>query len=463
MTIWPPDPASLERPAYHSLAMCLMRAIEADELRPGTRLPTQRALAFDLGLSVQTVSRAYEQLTRLGFITGQVGRGSFVAARQTEASMPWQRPAGNDSMIDCAMLTPVLGPLQAAAMARTLGVMSNDIGEGVLFSFRPRETLSDHCTAVLPWLARCGVDLDGAERVLPTNGNTAAMTCALMTALKPGDLLVADAVGHHTLPSLASSLGLKLEGLDGDAQGIRPETFARMCRHTRVKAIYLMPAGLGPTATPMDADRRQAIVDIARVHDVWIIENDAWGPLDPDRVAPMVTLAPERTFYFTGMSKCLLPGLRIGWLITPDSMVHAARTRHLVANWMATPLIADIATRWIADGTAAELLDWQRAQLARRRAIAARLLLPVQHRISPAGMHAWLPLPDRWREDGFVTLARTNGVNVAAGANFTVPRAAHTQGIRICLGAGSEADIKTALRILMRLVDVAPEDALLAI
>ncbi|MGS4943991.1 MocR-like ectoine utilization transcription factor EhuR [Meridianimarinicoccus sp. RP-17] len=463
MSIWPPDPSTLERPAYHSLAMCLMRAIDADELRPGTRLPTQRALAFELGLSVQTVSRAYEQLTRLGIITGHVGRGSFVAARQTDASLPWQRPPGTDALIDCAMLTPVLGAPQAAAMSRTLRDMGGDIGEGVLFSFRPRETLRDHCAAVLPWLARCGLDLDGPERVLPTNGSTAAMTCALMTALKPGDLLVADAMGHHTLPSLASALGLKLEGLDGDAQGILPDAFARICRQTRVRAIYLMPAGLGPTATPMDGARRQAIVDIARAENVWIIENDAWGPLDPDRGPPIAGLAPERTFYFTGLTKCLLPGLRIGWLVTPDGMIHAARTRHLVSNWMATPLIADIATRWMTDGTAAALLDWQRAQLAQRKALAARLLANVAHRVSPAGMHVWLPLPDRWREDGFVTLARTNGVGVAAGANFAVPGTVHLRGVRICLGAGSEADIDTALRIVARLVDVAPEDALLAI
>jgi DNA-binding transcriptional MocR family regulator len=213
----------------------------------------------------------------------------------------------------------------------------------------------------------------------------------------------------------------------------------------------------------MGAARRQAIVEIARAHDVWIIENDVWGPLDPDRVPPIATIAPERTFYVTGLTKCLLPGLRIGWLVTPEAMIVAARTRHLVSNWMATPLIADIATRWIADGTAVELLDWQRAQLARRKALAARRLLAVPHRISPAGMHVWLPLPDRWREEGFVALARTNGVGVAAGANFAVPRAVHARGVRICLGAGSEADIDTALRILMRLIDVAPEDALLAI
>lgn len=463
MTIWPPDPASLERPAYHSLALSLMRAIEADEIRPGTQLPTQRALAFQLGLSVQTVGRAYEHLTRLGVISGQVGRGSFVADKQTAAPVPWHRPTGGEALIDCSMLTPVAGPRHAELLSQTLIAMGKDIHDSVMFSFRPRETLRAHCTEVLPWLAGCGVKLDGPERVLPTNGNTSAMTCALMTALRPGDILVAEAMGHHTLPPLAATLGLKLQDLDMDAEGIVPDAFARACRQAAVKAVYVLPAGLGPTAAPMGADRRQAIADIARAHDVWIIENDAWGPLDPDRPPPIVTLAPERTFYFTGLSKCILPGLRIGWLVTPDSMIHAARTRHLVSNWMATPLIADIARRWITEGHAAELLHWQRVQLARRKDIAARVLGDTAHRTSPAGMHVWLPLPDPWREENFVALARNNGVGVAAGSNFAVRDAARTHGIRICLGAGSEADIEEGLRILIQLIKIAPEDALLAI
>lgn len=463
MTIWPPDPSSLDRPAYHALAMCLMRAIEADEIRPGTQLPTQRALAFQMGLSVQTVGRAYEHLTRLGIISGQVGRGSFVTDKQAAAPIPWHRPAGNETVIDCSMLTPVSGPRHAELMAQTLQAMGKDISDSALFSFRPRETLRNHCADVLPWLAECGVHLDGPERVLPTNGNTSAMTCALMTALRPGDLLVAEAMGHHTLPSLAATLGLKLQGLDMDVQGIVPDAFARACRQAAVKAIYVMPAGLGPTAAPMGADRRQAIVDIARAHDVWIIENDAWGPLDPERPPPIIALAPERTFYFTGLSKCILPGLRIGWLVTPDRMIHAARTRHLVSNWMATPLIADIASRWITEGHAADLLHWQRAQLARRKDIAARILGDIGHEASPAGMHVWLPLPDPWREDNFVALARNNGVGVAAGSSFAVRGAAQMQGIRICLGAGSEAEIDRGLRILVQLIKIAPEDALLAI
>lgn len=462
MTIWPPHREDLVRPVYHSLAQCLVRAVETGDVKAGTRLPTHRALAFELGLSVQTVSRAYEELTRLGVISGHVGRGSYVREKPAETPLPWHRLTRDDRVIDCSMLVPVTGEIHTARFSHALRQMADDPPYRALFSFRPRETLLDHCAAARDWLALCGLDLDGVDRILPTNGNTAAMTCALMTVAMPGDLVAAEEMGHHTLKSLTASLGLNLTGLAMDGQGILPDAFELACRNGPVKALYLMPEGLGPTAALMPPERRKAVVDIARRHDVWIIENDAWGPLRPDRSPPIATLAPERTFYFTGLSKCVLPGLRIAWLVVPETRVHAARGRHLVTNWMATPIIAEIASRWIADGTAAELLDWQRAHLSRRIEIAHRLLQGIPHRACPVGLHVWLPLPSPWSEADFVGLARQDGVAIAAGASFAVNGTDCHPGVRVCIGSGTEAEIAEGLRILARLVRVAPEPAFLA-
>ena len=68
-----------------------------------------------------------------------------------------------------------------------------------------------------------------AEMVLPTNGNTSAMTVALMTAANPGDLVVTEELGHHTLPPLTRYLGLRLAGLAVDDEGVLPEAFASAC------------------------------------------------------------------------------------------------------------------------------------------------------------------------------------------------------------------------------------------
>ncbi|OSP56419.1 PLP-dependent aminotransferase family protein [Pseudoruegeria sp. SK021] len=462
MTIWPPKREELSRPAYHSLAQRLVQAIDAGEVPAGTRLPTHRALAFDLGLSVQTVSRAYEELARLGVITAAVGRGSFVMAGTSDARLPWQRPHRGEDLIDCSLLVPVTGDRHADAATRLFRDLADNLPHDALFSFRPNAALQDHRRIALSWLEKCGLVVD-SERVLPTNGNTSAMTVALMSAAKPGDLILAEELGHHTLPSLTSALGLKLSGLPMDKQGILPQAIDRACENGPVAAVLVQPAGVGPAAAVMGLERRKQVIEVARKHDIWIVENDSWGPLDPTRLAPLAAMAPERVFYFTGLSKCVLPGLRMAWLVAPASKVSAVRNRHLVTNWMASPLIAESASRWIKNGTAGDLLDWQRAQLKRRNQIAARVLEGLEFSANPYGLHVWLPLLGTWEEHDFVALARHDGIAVAGGSHFTTNGPLRTPAVRICLGGGTEADLEHALKVISRLIRSPAEPAVLEI
>lgn len=462
MTIWPPDRNRLRRPAYRALAQALMQAVEAGEVKPGDRLPTHRSLAYQLGLSVQTVSRAYDELTRLDIITGEVGRGTFVRAGTVESRTPWQRVGAGDGIIDCSMLTPVRGDIHSERMRAALAALAADLPPATLFSFRPRAALDRHRKVALKWLSRCGVAAR-PESVIPTNGNTPAVTVALMTAAKPGECVVTEELGHHTAPPLARYLGLRLVGLEVDGEGLLPDAFARACASGSVRAAYLVPNGLNPMAQVMGSERRQAIVDIARRHGVLIIENDAGGPLAPGRPKPFAALAPERVFYFTGFSKCLMPGLRFGYLVVPETFVSAALNRHLVTNWMATPMMAEIATRWVEDGTAEALLDWQRAALGTRNRLAARLLAGQPFSASPNGLHVWLTLPGQWSEDAFVAHARHHGVAVASGAAFAIGERPRHRGVRICLGAPSEEGLERAIGILLRLSRDQPEPALLAV
>jgi DNA-binding transcriptional MocR family regulator len=248
-----------------------------------------------------------------------------------------------------------------------------------------------------------------------------------------------------------------------DGEGVIPQEFEKACRRNSVKALYLMPTGLGPTAAMMSRPRREALVEIAERHDILIIENDAWGPLCPDRPTPISALAPTRSFYFTGFSKCVMPGLRAGYLVVPERFEAAAASRHLVTNWMATPLIADIADRWIKDGTCEKLLRWQMTALAARNQLASQMLDGIEFCASPNGMHIWLPLPEPWSEDAFAAHARLNGVAVAQGANFALGDHDIPAGVRICIGAASADALERGLATIARLVRSQPEPALLTL
>ncbi|WP_119459434.1 PLP-dependent aminotransferase family protein [Rhodospirillaceae bacterium SYSU D60014] len=461
MTSWYPDPSALRRPAYLSLADQIARAIADGRLGGGARLPTHRRLAEDLDLSVQTVSRAYEELIRRGLVAGEIGRGTFVRAPRREPDPPYI-PERLGEVIDLSILKPVCAPLHLDRMRQALVHLAETLPPNTVLSFRPNAVLARHRVVGLEWLKACGIET-AAGNVSLTNGATAAMTTALMTVTPPGSTLVTEEIGHHTLVPLAAYLGLKLKGLPIDEEGILPDALDRACRQGDVKALFIQPTVVNPTATLTGSARRADIVEIARRRDIAIIENDVLGPLVKDRPQPIAALAPERTLYVTSFTKIVLPGLRIGYLVVPDRLVSAVANRHLVTNWMATPLIAELATRWVENGTAMELVRWQRAALHRRHRIAAEMLRGIEHLTHPESLHIWLPLGEGRSEQAFVSHVRLQGVAIAPGASFATSPSVRHSAVRISVGSTTADDLCTGLGIVTNLLRSDPEPVLLAI
>ena len=438
MTIWPPRRQDLKRPVYLSLASLMARAMRAGELTGGDRLPTHRELAYQLGISVQTVSRAYDELTRIGAISGQIGRGTFVTGNLAEGKSPhfYLPEEERSSLIDLSILKPVCDQIHIDHMRSALSALTDSLPAEVVQSFRPANASHAYDVTARKWLRLCGVDLHN-QSALITNGNTAAMTVALMSLANPGDLVLTEQISHHTLMPLARYLGLRLRGVPVDHEGIVPTAFEAICATQTVKALFFMPTGVGPRLSVMSETRRADLVRIARAFDVYLIESDAWGPLQPERPTPFAMLAPERTLYFTSLTKCLMPGLRVGYLVMPDALSAGVRNRHLVTNWMATSLMVEIASRWIEDGTAQALLTWQITAAAERNRIAAACLRDIEFLSNPTGLHIWLPLGDRAEAD-FVAAVRRHGVAVAPGASFALGDIPQPAAVRICLGGVSE-------------------------
>ncbi|SFA54616.1 DNA-binding transcriptional regulator, MocR family, contains an aminotransferase domain [Paracoccus halophilus] len=451
MSHWPLTRTDITRPAYRSLAQGVAAAIDAGSLRPGDRLPPHRELAWQLGLSVQTVSRAYEELIRADLISGEVGRGSFVKSGPRETiEVPWFRAPTDRPPIDMSMMTPVALPQIVEAWRASLLRIAERPPDPAMFSFRPRQTMALYGGMAAGWLARCGMVVP-AQRILITNGTTPAMFIALGCIGNPGDEIATESSTCHTLRPAASSLHLKLRGIACDARGMIPEALEQAARSSngRLKSVFLLPSGAGPFARIMDRERREDLARIAVATGLIILENDALGPVAARRPPPISSLAPENSFYFTGLSKSLSPGLRMGFLAMPDALAERALNRHLAVAWMATPMIAEIARDWIASGLADDLLAAQRAQLVTRNRLAQRIL-GLRASGFPQGLHRWLPLPAGCDERALLSEALARGVAVAPGAGFAITDTA--PALRICLGAPSLRDLERALQIVASLL-----------
>lgn len=455
MTNWRPNPDLITRPAYLSLAEQFARAIEEGLLAVGERLLPHRRLADEIGLSVQTVSRAYEELIRRGLVAGEIGRGSFVLGPGGEARAPYlpERPG---ETVDLSILKPVVGQLQLDCLRQGFAWLSENVSAASALSFRPNSVMPAHRAVAADWLAQIGVPAEAAN-VTITGGATAAITAAIMGAVPPGAGLAAEALTHHTLMPLCQYLGLHLEGVAIDGQGMRPAALDEVARKGLIRAVYLQPTVTNPQASLMSGQRRAELVEVARRHDLTIIENDILNRLVQDAPPPIMALAPERTLYICGFTKITVPGLRVAYLAVPPRYATAVANRYLVTNWMPAPPLVEMLSHWLSDGTVLSLIAAQREALAARHLIARSLLPEAGLSTHPQSLHLWLRLPETWGEERFVVQARGRGVAVAPGAAFRLNERGERAAVRISLGSTSEDELRRGLGVISALMDEEPE------
>jgi DNA-binding transcriptional MocR family regulator len=290
------------------------------------------------------------------------------------------------------------------------------------------------------------------------------MTAVLSGLLRPGDLVLTEALTYPGMKALAGLLHLRLQGVAMDEHGLRPDAFRSACRGGSVKALYCVPTLHNPTTTVMPEARRREVVAIARQHDVLIVEDDVHGPLIEERPPLLAALAPEITVHLSGTAKTLAPGLRIGYILAPKDLVPRLATAIRATTWMAAPLLAEVASVWIRDGTADRILAGNRKEAAARHRLAVSVLGRFQIQSHPAAHHLWLQLPSSRRSETFAEQARRAGVAVTPAQAFVVGGGAAPRAVRVCLGvARDRAQLEKGLRILAGVLEGRPDDELLVV
>jgi len=450
VTIWEPEISEHSGPRYRAIADAVAEDLANGRLRPGARLPTHRALAERLGVTVGTVSRAYAEAARRGLVTGEVGRGTFVR-QPTDRYIPLGGAFAQDSgLVDLSVNHPPIPEKEArrGALQATLAALAAREDLGRLMAYPPDGGNMAHREAGAEWIRRSGLDAQ-PENVLVCSGSQHAVATVLATILEPGDLVLTEALTYPGMKAVANLLHLRLKGLAMDEQGLLPDAFEAACRNAKPRALYCVPTIQNPTASVMTSERRAQIAMIAQRHGVAVVEDDIHALLTEDPPPPLSAFAPEISYSITSTSKVLTPGLRIGFLLAPPGMVERLAAGIRATTWAAAPLMAEIASAWIRDGTADLILDDRRREAAARQKLARKVLAGADYRAHPRGYFIWLRLPDPWRSESFTAQLRTRGTLVTPAEAFVVGRGTMPHAVRVCLGAvASRATLERALRVV---------------
>ncbi|MEB2848078.1 aminotransferase-like domain-containing protein [Endobacterium cereale] len=441
---WTPKFKSKDGPIYLAIADSIAADIASGKLSPGTRLPTQRRLAEDLDIDFTTVNRGYSEAQGRGLIEGRVGQGTFVKARQHQTS-PLQ-PSG---LVDMSMNLPPR--FQNHSLTRRMWeAVSNleDRGLDLLMRYQEPGGIMEDRMIATSWLAK-RVPSVTPDRVLVAAGAQGALLAVLSVLAGPGDTVCVEHLTYPGFRSIASHLRLKLAPLAMDEHGLLPEAFERACQTMKPKAMYCMPTLHNPTTRTMPLVRRRELLDLARAHEVPVIEDDAYGSLASDTPAPLAALAPDIVYHVASLSKCLSPALRVAYVAVPEERALRVANAMRASASIVSPLASATASQWIGNG----LADLVRDEIVQESAIRLRVFnrtLPDIAETSSRGFHAWLSLPEPWPRGELVSRLRSVGVGVVVSDAFAVADA--PEAIRI--GLGAPATVEELDRSLVILADI---------
>ena len=402
------------------LEATLRDAVSSGRLAPGTRLPSSRALAGDLGIARNTVAEAYGQLAAEGWLTAVQGSGTRVAARVAaprSAAAPAQTSASGPRY-DLRPGSPDVSAFPRAAWLRAARRALNDAPFAALDYGDPRGRLELR-TALAGYLARARGVRASPERILVCSGFAQAWWLLCQALRTRGASTVAiEGYGLPPVRAAATASGLAVRTLPVDGGGARVDSSGD------ADALLLTPAHQFPLGVPLAADRRAEAVAWALASERLIVEDDYDGEFRYDRhpLGALQAHASDHIVYAGTASKTLAPGLRLAWLVVPPGLVEPL---------VAAKTLVDHHTGVIDQLTLAELIDSggydrhvRRARLVYRRRrdrLIAALRRGAPHaRVSgiAAGLHAVVTLPPGRTEEEAIADAAERGLALTGLASF---------------------------------------------
>lgn len=402
------------------LENALREAVRDGRLQPGTRLPSSRLLAADLGIARNSVADAYAQMVAEGWLTARTGSGTYVTGHRAPASQPpaSQPPAAALPRYDLRPGVPDLSAFSHRAWLTAARAALASAPDHVLGYPDPRG-LPQLRTALAGYLARARGVSASPGRIVICAGFThgLALLCQVLRA-RGGTTLAVESYGHQAHRQIARANGLHPLALPVDAGGAVLDDLAG------ADAALLTPAHQFPLGVTLRPERRRAAVEWAIARAGVVIEDDYDGEFRYDRqpVGAMQALAPDHVVYAGTASKSLAPGLRLGWLVVPAPLLDEVIAAKEAAGALSSSLDQLTMATFVTSGGYDRQIRHTRLVYRRRRdRLATTLRQHAPHvRVTgiAAGLHALLRLPGDQSEDEVVDRAAAHGLAVEGLASY---------------------------------------------
>jgi 2-aminoadipate transaminase len=265
----------------------------------------------------------------------------------------------------------------------------------------------------------------GAEDLLITTGSQQALTLIAASLLEPGSVVVVEEPTYLAALQCFRMAGARVVPVAGDEDGIVPEALAEVAERERPALLYLVPTFANPTGRTLTAERRAAVTELAADHDLWVVEDDPYGELRY-RGTPVPALAAGsdgRVISLGSLSKICAPGLRLGWLRAPASLLPTLVVSKQAADLHTSTIDQAAAAHYLADtdldGHVATVREAYRARRDTMIGMLPEVMPPGTRWTDPdGGMFIWARLPGETDTATVLRVALREQVAFVPGAPF---------------------------------------------
>lgn len=448
--------SDLERDGSRSVTGQIVAVIEAaiaaGELAPGEKLPPTRELAELAGVNHLTAARAYRRLAELGLVAGQVGKGTFVRAAAPVAgeaprgsassdSSAWQQyvlPEDRETYGD-RVLTQMFGHRDAEdVIPLMVGYPSPELFPTQQLAQIAAEVLADEGDRALQYgdvegvpelraefakLGRRWGGVDQGDEIVCTSGARQALTLSARAIVSPGDVVACESPSFIAPIEALRDLGARILPVPMDEQGLDIDALEQLLRRHEIRLLAIQPRLHNPTGRDLAPDRRERLVELARRHSFFILEDGVYSDLrfEGEPLPSLRALDPDHVVYVDSLSKTVAPGLRMGWVAASGPVLDRIAREKRNDDMAGATLSQLVIARYLAAGEYDALLE---RAIAFHRERCEVLLGAVDKHLDGlatssrprGGAHLWLELADRLDERDLYAEARRQGVTFLPGA-----------------------------------------------
>jgi 2-aminoadipate transaminase len=418
-----------EMPLYKQICAGLREAILSGELAEGTRLPTERALASELGVNRTTVMNAYNELRSEGLIEGHVGRGTLVKrgdirseddfSEQETSSWMFGLVTGEELALgpDARVLSELTSMGERKeVISFTTGAPAPDLLPAEMLSkivdnellaarqsalgYCPVEGLQSLRREIAVRMRSRGVAVD-FRHILILSGSTQGIGLIARLLLNRGDEVIVETPTYLGAIQAFRALGARVIGIPTDKDGMRVDLLEAILARRSPRFIYTSPTFHNPTGVVMAPERRRRLLLLARRYQVPIVEDDPYGEVYFNDQAPQPLKALDthnNVLYLSTFSKILAPGLRVAWLVAPEQMIEYLSLHKQFFDLNTNAFGQWLVSEMLKQGYLDEHLAFLRQHYKQKRDIMLEAISkywPSRIRINVpvGGFHLWCHLP----------------------------------------------------------------------